>query len=299
MPDSSKNFLNNSYIIDVDENEFAEKVIEGSSDKIILTDFWAPWCKPCKQLTPILEDIIKEAEGVLTLVKINIDENKQLASQLKIQSIPTVIAFHKKQIVDGFQGVLPKSKIIEFIEKIYGSPLLKNKDEFYNNIYELIERNELDQAQNLIEDYLSDNSNDTKAISLYIKCLCELKKFDDVKQFVISLSDKMSSDQEIQKTIKNYEMLESASKAPSVETLLSTYNMNPNKIENVLELSEKYFYEKQAETALELLLSNFSKFKNKDKEKIKNKLLKFFDALGNNHEQTKIYRRKLASLLFL
>ena len=169
MPDSSKNFLNNSYIFDVDENEFAEKVIEGSSDKIILTDFWAPWCQPCKQLTPILEEIIKEAESVLTLAKINIDENKQLASQLKVQSIPTVIAFHKKQIVNGFQGVLPKLKIIEFIEKIYGSPLPKNKDEFYKNINKLIERNELDQAQNLIENYISDNSNDEKAISLFVE----------------------------------------------------------------------------------------------------------------------------------
>ena len=103
------------------------------------------------------------------------------------------------------------------------------------------------------------HSNDAKVISLYIKCLCELKKLDDVKQFIASLSDKLSSDQDIQKAIKIYEMLETASKMPSIEMLLSTYNKEPNNIINVLKLSEKFFYDKQTEQALELLLSNFSK----------------------------------------
>jgi putative thioredoxin len=242
--------------------------------------------------------VINEAEGLLLLAKINIDENQQIAAQLRIQSIPAVIAFYKKQIVNGFQGVLPKQKIIDFIEKIYGSPLPKNKDEIYKSIYNLIEQNQLEQAQNLIEDSLAENSNDAKIISLYIKCLCELKKLEDVKKFLSSLSDKLLKDQIVQKEIKNYKMLESASKDPSIEVLLSKYNMKPNDIDNVIKLSEKYFYEKQIENALELLFTNFSKFNNKDKEKIKNKLLKLFDSLGNNHEQTKIYRRKLSSLLF-
>ena len=289
---------NNDYIFDADENTFVEKVIEQSNDKIIIADFWAPWCAPCKQLTPVLEEIINETEGLIRLAKINIDENQQLAAQLKIQSIPTVIAFHKKQIVNGFQGVQPKPKIIEFIEKVYGSPLPKNKDAIYKNILHLIEINKLDEAQNLIEDSLVENSNDEKIISLYINCLCKLNKFEDIKVFLNSLSDTMIADQLIQKEINNYKILVAASNSPSIDKLLSKYNAEPDKVENVLELSKKYFYEKKIEESFELLFTSFSTFKNKDKEKIKKELLKLFDSLGSNHLMTKTYRRKLSSILF-
>ena len=123
-----------SNIFNINEDSFVNKVIEASDKQIILVDFWAPWCEPCKQLGPLLEEIIKECNGLVSLAKINIDENKQLASQLRIQSIPTVMAFKNKQIADGFQGVIPKQKIIDFIEKILGSPIKKDNSEFYQTI---------------------------------------------------------------------------------------------------------------------------------------------------------------------
>ena len=109
------NKINN--ILDVNEAEFNDKVIEASSDKLIIVDFWAPWCGPCKQLTPILENVAKKSVDKITLIKINIDENQQIAAQLRIQSIPTVYAFKDKQIVNAFQGVIPEKQVIEFIEK--------------------------------------------------------------------------------------------------------------------------------------------------------------------------------------
>ena len=105
-------------IIDVDELQFNEKVIEGSKEKLIIVDFWAPWCGPCKQLTPVLEKIIKKYSEKINLVKINIDENQQIASQLRIQSIPAVFAFKDKQIVNAFQGVLPKNKLLIFLKNV-------------------------------------------------------------------------------------------------------------------------------------------------------------------------------------
>ena len=100
----------NNYIFDIDEKSFNKKVIESSDSKVILVDFWAPWCEPCKKLTPILEAIISDCEGKIYLAKMNIDDNQQIAAQLRIQSIPTVYAFKNRQAVDAFQGVLPKKK---------------------------------------------------------------------------------------------------------------------------------------------------------------------------------------------
>ena len=101
-------------IIDVDESSFNEQIIEVSENKLVIVDFWAPWCGPCKQLTPLLEKVVKKAEDKVLLAKVNIDDNQQIAAQLRIQSIPSVFAFKNKQIVNAFQGVLPEKQIIEF-----------------------------------------------------------------------------------------------------------------------------------------------------------------------------------------
>ena len=108
----------NTNIIDVIESEFNDKVIEASENKLIVVDFWAPWCGPCKQLTPILEKIISKSGDKITLVKINIDENQQIAAQLRIQSIPTVYAFKDKQIVNAFQGVILKVRLLNLLKNV-------------------------------------------------------------------------------------------------------------------------------------------------------------------------------------
>ena len=296
--DNKKNMDNKDTIFDVNEADFAEKVIEKSNDVIILVDFWAPWCGPCKQLTPIIEEAIKEARGLAYLAKLNIDENQQIAAQLRIQSIPTVMAFHKKQIANAFQGVIPKTKIIDFIEKILGKPLPKNKEDFYKKIYKLIEKNNLDEAINSIEDFLSEDSNDVKTMSLYIDCLALSKKYNEVNSFVESLSENIINSNEIKKSIDKFKMLEKASKEPSLEILLSKYEEQPENIEGLIKLCDKYFFEKEYEQAFDLLVEAYSKLEEKNKEKIKKTLLKYFETLGNSHAQTKIYRRKLSSLLF-
>ena len=160
-----------AYIFDIDEHSFQKKVIEESKNRVILVDFWAPWCEPCKQLSPILENIISNCDGKVSLAKINIDENQQIAAQLRIQSIPTVFAFKNQQIADAFQGVLPEKKIIEFIEKILGENLKKNNSEFYNKIKELISDGEVARAESLLEEFISENSNDVIAINLYLNCI--------------------------------------------------------------------------------------------------------------------------------
>src|ERR1700733_2664959 len=95
---------------------FAADVLEASREVPVIVDFWAPWCGPCKQLGPVLEKAVNEAQGAVKLVKVNIDENQEIAQQLRIQSIPTVYAFKNGQPVDGFQGAIPESQIRTFVQ---------------------------------------------------------------------------------------------------------------------------------------------------------------------------------------
>ena len=112
--------------LDIGQDQFVSEVIEASKEKLIVVDFWAPWCGPCKELGPKIEKVVSQAGDKVKLVKVNIDENQDLAAQLQIQSIPTVFAFKDSRIANAFQGSLPESEIIKFLEKALGEKLNNN-----------------------------------------------------------------------------------------------------------------------------------------------------------------------------
>ena len=110
--------LNSNLIEEADSSNFIEKVIEQSKKKPVIVDFWAPWCNPCKQLTPTLEDLTNKNAGKVKLIKINVDENQELAQQLRIQSLPTVMAFFQGKPANGFTGLKPKNEILSFFDEL-------------------------------------------------------------------------------------------------------------------------------------------------------------------------------------
>ena len=289
----------NDYIFDVDEHSFQQKIIEASKNKVILVDFWAPWCEPCKQLSPILENIINDCEGRIHLAKINIDENQQIATQLRIQSIPIVYAFKNKQIADAFQGVLPEKKIIEFIEKVLGEKIKKNNYAFYDEIKELISNKQLTQAESLLEEFISNNSKDVIAISMYLNCMIESSKFQETNDFISALSKEILDAPEIISVIANLQIKENSNKGPSLDKIKNLYMKNPKNLDNALILSEKYFVNQMIENAFELLLELYENHKDGDKDRIKKTLIKYFEALGNSNEHTKRYRKKFSSIMFV
>ncbi len=284
----------NSNIIDVTETEFNDQVIEASESKLIIVDFWAPWCGPCKQLTPILEKIISKSGDKITLVKINIDENQQIASQLRIQSIPTVYAFKDKQIVNAFQGVIPEGQIIEFIEKCLGSKINEDFTEFYNEIRNAMAENKFEETKDILLEFISKNSDEIRGICFYLECLIELKQFEEVDVFINSLEKDVQEKDEVKQVLKKMEIVKNNSSGPNINELLDKLESEPNNIDLILELSDKYFSKKEYGNGMDLLLKNYPK----NKDRIKNKMVEFFGVLGNTDQVTIQYRKKLSQLMF-
>tara|TARA_Y100001936_G_C15997903_1_gene626147 strand:- start:399 stop:1268 length:870 start_codon:yes stop_codon:yes gene_type:complete len=285
----------NKNIIDVSESEFNEQVVEASVNKLIVVDFWAPWCGPCKQLTPVLEKVINNSQDKVLLVKINIDENQQIASQLRIQSIPTVYAFKDKQIVNAFQGVLTEKQVVDFVEKCLGSKLTEDNNEFYEQIEKLMLENKFEESKDALLEFISNNSsNDTTAIKLYLSCLVELKQFDEFETFVNSLEAEIQKDEGIQQIVQRLKIIKDNSSGPKIEDLINDLKKKPNDIDLIIKTSDKYFSLKEYDKCMELLLNNYPKSKNKIKEKMVN----FFNVLGDKHECTVSFRKKLSQIMF-
>ena len=284
----------NTNIIDVTEAEFNDQVIEASERKLIVVDFWAPWCGPCKQLTPILEKIISKSGDKITLVKINIDENQQIAAQLRIQSIPTVYAFKNKQIINAFQGIIPEGQIIEFIEKCLGSKINEDFTEFYNEIESAMAENKFEETKDTLLEFISKNSDEIKGICFYLECLIELKQFEEVEVFISSLEKDVQQKDEVKQVLKKMEIVKNNSSGPNINELLGKLENEPNNIDLILEISDKYFSMKEYENGMDLLLKNYPK----NKDKVKNKMVEFFGVLGNTDQVTIQYRKKLSQIMF-
>ena len=280
-------------IIDVNENDFNEKVIEASTDKLIVVDFWAPWCGPCKQLTPVLEKIINGSNKV-TLVKINIDENQQIASELRIQSIPTVYAFKDKQIANAFQGVLPEKQVIEFIEKCLGSKINEDHSGFFEIINKNMGEKKFEDTKDMLLDFISKNPDEIRAIYFYLECCLELNQLDEAESFIESLNDETKKKDEIEQLVKKIEIIKNNLSGPNINELIRKLEKKPDDINLIIEVADKYFSIQDYVNSMNLLLKNYPK----NKDKVKNKMVEFFTALGNSNEYTIEYRKKLSQMMF-
>ena len=281
-------------IINVNEADFETKVLEESTKKLIVVDFWAPWCGPCKQLTPILEKVISQSPNKITLAKVNIDENQQIAAQLRIQSIPAVFAFKDKQLVNAFQGVIPEKEIINFLEKAFGEKLDNNFDDFYETIQNLLSEEEFNKARTMLEDFISENSKEIKGICLYADCLISMNELDSANELLNSLDEEILNKDEIQKIFKRIDIINKKNSGPSVEELMIELNKSPQNLELVFNIAETYFANNKFDDAFEILL----KYYPKNKDLVKVKLLNFFEVLGFKHESVILYRKKLSSMMF-
>ena len=284
----------------VSSENFVKEVVEASNQKPIIVDFWAPWCSPCKQLAPILENAVEETNGKVSLVKVNIDENQSIAGQLQIQSIPTVYVFYQGQVVDGFQGNIKESEIKSFIDKTMS--LLgpgKEVEELLLILNTCVENNDWEKTLEISREILKSDNKNPEAHTCLIKAYVGLKKFSEAKEFVSSIPKELLSENKIQEAIQSIEISEKSFLAVGqLESLKEKVNKSPHDLQLKLDLSIALFGNSQIEESFNLLLSSIKIDPNWNEQASRKQLLEFFQTLGLNSEEVKVARRQLSAILF-
>ncbi|MEL7527602.1 MAG: thioredoxin, partial [Pseudomonadota bacterium] len=182
-------------IFDVTTQTFMADVLEASRHQPVLVDFWAPWCGPCKQLTPIIEAAVKAAGGTVKLAKMNIDDHPEIAGQMGIQSIPAVVAFKDGQPVDGFMGAQQESQVKEFIEKLGGPAPANQTDAYLEQGEALLAENDFPQAAQMFGAVMQMEPDNVKAISGLAQCYLGAEELDRAKQALELVPEDKRSDE--------------------------------------------------------------------------------------------------------
>ena len=285
-------------IIDVDENDFNEKVIEASANKLIVVDFWAPWCGPCKQLTPNLEKVVNKKNGKIILAKVNVDENQGIASQLNIQSIPTVYGFVDGKPVDAFQGAQPESKVEIIVDKMIDATPGNEIPKLIDEADQLLKDQKFDESLILFEKLVGMDPGNPKIIAGLLRCLIQLRRFEDAEEMFESFDDSILGNEEILKIKKLLDNSNKTNNDVSYEKLVEGVKINPQDKNLRFNLAVSYLSGSEIKKGFDELLKIFEQDPNWNEGAAKRKLLEFFDLLGFNDPNVADARKKLSSMMF-
>ncbi len=285
-------------VININQDQFLSEVVEKSKTIPVIVDFWAPWCGPCKQLTPILEKITNSKNGKVILAKVNVDENQEIAAQLKIQSIPTVYGFVDGKPIDAFQGAQPESKINEMIDKLIDATPGNEVPKLLEEANNLFKSQKYLEAQSIFENLIAMDPGNPKIIAGMLRCLLQLNKIDDVKEILDSLDENILQDEEILKVKKLYENFHNSNNEITIDDIMNNLKDDPKNKNIKFELAEKYLSLNEIEKGFKELLQLYEEDPKWDEEAAKKKLLEHFNLLGFNDPNVIEARKKLSSLMF-
>jgi putative thioredoxin len=287
-----------SFIIDINQDQFLEEVVEKSKTTPVIVDFWAPWCGPCKQLTPLLESVVNKKNGKIILAKINVDENQGIASQLNIQSIPTVYGFVDGKPIDAFQGSQPESKIEEIVNKMIDATPGNEIPKLIEEADKLFGEQKFEEALKLFENLVGMDPGNPKIIAGMLRCLIQLKRYDDANEMFDSFDEKISKDENIVKIKKLLDTTSTGKNTLVDENLIREVNVDPKNMDLRFKLANNYLTSSETEKGFNELLKLFEQNPTWNDGAAKKKLLEFFDLLGFNDPKVIDARKKLSSMMF-
>lgn len=283
--------MSQSNIIDVTLQNFQQVLLEGSKEKLVIIDFWADWCEPCKQLMPVLEKLAGEYSDQVILAKINCDDQQELAMQFGIRSLPTVAFFKNGEPVDSFGGVKTEGEVREILNKHLPSP----SDNLIQQAQVAMGEGDANKAYTLAKQAYDLDNTDMAAVKLLAEAAVDAGRLDQAKELVAAIP-MVEQDSDYQRIKGKLELAEDAADSPELRALQEQTEQNPDDLSLKLQLALKFHEAHRDEEALQLVFTVLTKDVNF--EGAKKYALDIINSLPDGDPLAATYRRKLYSMMY-
>jgi putative thioredoxin len=285
-------------IKEVTTQSFMKDVIEESKRQPVLIDFWAPWCGPCKQLTPVLEKVVKAAKGKVKLCKMNIDDHPAIPGQMGIQSIPAVIAFVNGQPADGFMGALPESQVTAFIERLTKGKIGAEEQDLLKAADAELAKQDYAGAAELYAQVLEEDGANIAAIAGLARCYVGTGALDQAKQTLAMVPEAKRNDSAVAAARAAIELAEQSKSLGPIAELEQKVAANAADHQARFDLALALNAKNKRQEAADHLLEIVKRDRKWNDDGARKQLVQFFDAWGPTDEATIAGRRRLSSILF-
>jgi putative thioredoxin len=290
--------VTNNVVKDTTTQTFVKDVIEESKRQPVLVDFWAEWCGPCKQLTPVLEKVVRAAKGKVKLVKMDIDKHPSIPGQLGIQSIPAVFAFVNGQPIDGFLGALPESQVTAFIERVTKDRLGGEEKDLLKAADEALAKGDAAGAANLYAEVLAQDSANVAALAGLARSYVLTGAIEQAKQTLALVPEGKRNEAAVAAARAALEVAEQAKSVGPVGELEAKVAANPLDHQARFDLAVALNSKGRRQEAVDNLIEIVKRDRKWNDDGARKQLVQFFDAWGPTDEATVNGRKRLSSVLF-
>jgi putative thioredoxin len=287
-----------SAVVETTTQGFLKDVIEESKRQPVLVDFWAPWCGPCKQLTPILEKAVKAAKGKVKLAKMDIDKHPEIPGQMGIQSIPAVIAFANGQPVDGFMGALPEAQVIAFLERVTKGKIGAEEKDLLKEADTALAAGNAAEAANLYGQLLKEDSGNVAALAGLARCYVATGNIEQAKKTLALVPETKLNDSAVAAARAALELAEQAKSVGPIDELEKKVAANPLDHQARFDLAAALNAKGKRAEAAEHLIAIVKRDRKWNEDGARKQLVQFFEAWGPTDPATVEGRKRLSSILF-